>query len=114
MNNLAGLMTKAVFYFAPDSLQWDDLGRGYTDFLRWAFDGNLDEFYEGLRWSTWERDVAGLSGDEAIHTFPPLWVKVDPPSTERSRRPVPVTELWGVGMHMARQLNMDFGLVSPR
>ena len=35
---------KNVYYFAPDSLDWEPLNLGYSDFLHWTCAGKLDVF----------------------------------------------------------------------
>src|SRR5687767_2205124 len=62
-----------VFYLAPDTLEWEDLERGYADFVLWACQGDVAGFYEGMRWAGWEADVRALPGDRAFSVFPPLW-----------------------------------------
>ena len=39
----------AIFYLPPDTLEWEDCELGYTDFLNWAFSGDLALFYENVR-----------------------------------------------------------------
>jgi hypothetical protein len=92
-----------VHYFAPDSLDWESLGMGYSDFLRWTLLGDLEEFYEGQRWPNWSGDVSVLAGDQAFSTYPPLWAK-GPPVEERSRKAVPMAELFGLQFDIRRQL----------
>jgi hypothetical protein len=84
-----------VFYFAPDTLAWESLDRGYSGWLRFLFLGDLGAFYGDQRWPGWEAEVAELPGDRGIHVVPPL-VAEGPPVGERSRRPVPLEELWGL------------------
>ena len=84
-----------VLYHSPDTCEWEDLDLGAAEFLRWAIAGPLDEFYRPFRWPTWETEVAELDGDRAIHIYPPLWVEGPPPG-ERSRKDVPLEELWGL------------------
>jgi len=88
-----GLTPGNVFYFAPDSLEWEDLGRGYSEFIQWCFSGDLGSFYEGTRWPGWEKEAATLPGDRAYSIYPPLWAQ-GPPVGERSRRDVPLAELY--------------------
>lgn len=82
-----------VHYLAPDTLEWEPLGIGYTAFLGWAATGNLEEFYQGLRWPGWEAEIASLAGDQGLLITPFLWVG-GPPIEERVRRPIPMAELW--------------------
>src|SRR5688500_18884145 len=36
---------KSLYYFAPDSLDWEPMEGGYSEFIVWAFSGKLDRFY---------------------------------------------------------------------
>ena len=83
-----------VCYFAPDRQEWEDLDRGYTDFINWCLSGDLELFYSGQRWAGWEAETVGLAGDRAYSIYPPLWAQ-GPPIGERSRGAVPVAELYG-------------------
>jgi Protein of unknown function DUF2625 len=42
---------------------------GYTEFLNWSFNSNLDEFYESFRWPGWQSEVSALSGDEPCRSI---------------------------------------------
>lgn len=92
-----------LFYFAPDKLDWEALGLGYSDFLPWALSGRMAKFYESERWPGWEAETLGLSADQAINIYPPLFSK-GPAVEQRSWRVVPVAEQWGMQMDFRRQL----------
>jgi hypothetical protein len=95
----------AVFYLAPDSLAWEDCGVGYTDWLHWAFTGDLEAFYATTRWPGWQDDVRELAGDRAFSIVPFAFLQ-GPPVAERSRRAVPIEELWGLyAIELPRQVN---------
>ncbi|MEM7244791.1 MAG: DUF2625 family protein [Acidobacteriota bacterium] len=64
----------SVFYLAQDSAHWQDMRASYTDFLRWLFHGDLDDFYEELRWKGWRNDVAELSAEEVVLFQPFPWI----------------------------------------
>lgn len=59
-----------VYYLAPDSLGWEALDVGYSDFLRWALCGDLAQFYQTVRWQGWRSDMASLGGDDVYAFFP--------------------------------------------
>lgn len=99
----------STFYLAPDTLGWEDLGLSYSQLLRWAATGDLAGFYERARWSGWEGEVRALSGDRGLSIYPPLWAEGGPVSG-RSRRPVPMTELWSVQNDIASRIR---GLPRP-
>jgi Protein of unknown function DUF2625 len=84
-----------VCYFAPDTLAWMSLGVPYSEFILWLLHGDVAGFYQDSRWEGWEREVEALSGDMAFSIFPPLFTE-STPIQERSRRPVPVEELYGM------------------
>jgi hypothetical protein len=93
----------SVYYWAPDSLEWESLQAGHTDIVAAFFTNYLDDFYKDLRWSTWREDVQDLSSDRAYFFFPFLWTKEG--SLEGSKRStVPVSELWSLKVEAVRQL----------
>lgn len=92
-----------VHYFAPDRLEWESLDRGYSDFLQWTLRADLEEFYEGQRWPEWPADVSALPGDHAFSIYPFLWAK-GPPIGERSRKVVPMADLFELQFDIQRQL----------
>jgi hypothetical protein len=93
-----------VFYFAPDTLEWEDLSLGYASFIHWACSTNLASFYGDTRWRGWEADARQLNGDEGFSVYPPQWAHEGGPVAERSRRAVPMTELWNMQYDIAPQL----------
>lgn len=82
-----------VWYFAPDTLAWEDTEKGYTDFLHWCLKGDIDRFYSPYRWSGWRVETAALGSDQAFSIVPPLFTE-GPSIEERSRRAVPLKELF--------------------
>lgn len=92
-----------VWYFAPSTLQWQDLQRGYSAFVEWTFSGDLDRFYRTTRWETWRKDAARLNGDYGFSIHPFLWA-AGPPIDRRSRQAIPITELWPLERDLAAQM----------
>jgi len=93
-----------VYYFPPDSLEWENLDVSYTDFLRWTLNGNLDQFYSTTRWAGWRKDVSFLKGDDVFSFFPFLWTDPELPLNERSRDIVPIKECWEQSQEIRRSL----------
>lgn len=81
-----------VFYFAPDTLAWEDCGFSYSDFLYWALNGDLQAFYENLRWQGWQADAAALGGNRVFSFMPFLWTAQGQDINRLSRRAVPIEE----------------------
>lgn len=92
-----------VHYFAPDTLDWESVELGYTEFLGWALSGDLDTFYAGYRWEGWETEVGALSGDQGLSVYPFLFAE-GPPIHERSRKAVPMSELFDFQLEARQQL----------
>jgi hypothetical protein len=92
-----------VCYWAPDSLDWDGLDLGHTDFVEWVLAGDHDGFYDGFRWDGWEAETEALAPDQAWSLVPFLWTDEFDIATA-FRRPVPVTEVFALAAEMSRQL----------
>jgi len=100
-----------VFYLAPDTLYWEHMDIGYSEFVfSFCFTGNVEGFYDGLRWPNWKDEVENLSGDRVLNFYPPLWSNPPErpermPNEERQRAPVPVAEQFLMTMNLREQLS---------
>lgn len=94
----------SVFYFAPDQLAWEDTQLGHSAFVQWTFEGDLDAFYENLRWPGWQAEVERIDGDQALSLYPPPWTSEGKDLSRVSRRAVSVREVWSLQQDIARQL----------
>jgi hypothetical protein len=72
--------TRRVHSFLPDTLDWQDTGLGYSQFVHWTLHGDLDDFYGDLRGFDWH----GLAPDRALSIH------------EAAGTTRPVTELWAL------------------
>ena len=93
-----------VFYLPPDTLEWEDCELGYTDFLNWAFSGDLALFYEKGRWAGWQEEAAALGGDSVYQFFPPLWTEESADIEQTSRCVIPIAEHYAATLDILRQL----------
>lgn len=83
-----------VYYFDPSSLEWENLDVTYSDFINFCFNGDLELFYKGLRWTNWRNDVRTLDPDKGFTFFPFLFTKEGKDIDKASKAPVPIQELW--------------------
>ena len=83
----------SIFYFAPDTIQWECLDLSYTQFVVWSLQGDVAKFYESLRWPGWEQEVSNVGGDQAISIYPFLWTKGEP-IEKRHHGIVPIAEMF--------------------
>jgi hypothetical protein len=93
-----------IYYFSPDSLNWEGLEISYSEFLTFCFDGNLDDFYQNVRWSGWKEDVSILNPDFAYSFFPFLWTKEGKDINQVSRKAIPVGEIYNLNMDIELKL----------
>ena len=93
----------SMYYWAPDTLKWEAMGFGYSDFVCWAFSDRLAVFYEGHRWSGWEVDVGKISGDQCFNFYPFLWTSQG--SVEASsRKAINITEQYAFNSDAVNQM----------
>ena len=95
---------KHVFYLAPNSLQWEPLGLGYTEFIRFCFDSDLSAFYKGLRWSTWNQFIANLDGNKSYSFRPYLWTEGGMDIEKCTRKLVTTEELYKFNINKQKGL----------
>jgi hypothetical protein len=95
---------KNMYYWAPDSLDWEPMKIGFTDFFVWALSERLAQFYETLRWPSWREEIAGLSGDSCFSFYPFLWTMEGSLITSH-RAQVPVREAFDLKVELLRQLS---------
>ncbi len=96
-----------VYYLAPDNLQWEPLDLTYTDFLIFCFTGDLNEFYETLRWDKWMDEVSILNGDKVYSFYPYLWSKEGQDINKNSRKVVAVDEQYSFVLSSWIQLGLE-------
>ncbi|MDQ8043640.1 MAG: DUF2625 family protein [Solirubrobacteraceae bacterium] len=84
-----------VCYLAPDDLEWMACGFGHPALIEWAFEGDVDGFYEDLRWATWREEATALGTGKGFNAYPPPWSD-EAEDSAVSRAAVPLAEAWGV------------------
>ena len=99
-----GSLKHNVFYFAPDTLRWEDMARGYGDFLDFLFVGDLAGFYADYRWPSWKADVSALPFDEVFSVYPPLWTREGKQLKSQARGRVPALEAYSSQQDAAREI----------
>jgi hypothetical protein len=93
-----------VYYWAPETLQWESLDKGYSDFIEFCMNGDLNKFYESFRWIGWEKDVSSLSGDNVYNFYPYLWTTEGKDIYKLTRKVVPIEEQYNFNMDEAQKL----------
>ncbi len=94
----------SMYFWAPDTLEWEALGMGHSSFIGWALSGSLSQFYSSLRWDGWESEVKELSGDQCFNFYPFLWTK-EGSVNQSHRKAVPVFEQYAFNVSAVEQIN---------
>ena len=100
IGGLFALKDGFVYYFAPDTLKWENLNIYYANYIDWLINSNenVNKFYELYRWDTWKDDVSNISLDDGISFYPPLFTKYN--INERSKKVIPMDEIIGINMEI--------------
>ncbi|MDR0195588.1 MAG: DUF2625 domain-containing protein [Myroides sp.] len=95
----------SIYYFAPDTLDFEPLEISYSDMLYFFITGNLDQFYQDFRWNTWQADTDNLPLDHVFGFFPYLWSQEGKNIEQTHRKHIPMEEQYQVDNHFRNGLN---------
>ena len=95
----------SIEYFAPDTLEWEDLEIDYQDFLYWVTTNQLDTFYQELILPDLFTLDLSLEKNEVVLTYPFIWSMEYTPS-DAVRKIIPFKELLEMNADFYRQLRM--------
>jgi hypothetical protein len=104
IGNTDVLEEKELFYFAPDSLEWERFDLGYEDFIVWSASDSIKEFYEEFMWQGFEEFISELAPDQGVHIYPYLWAKECILQTA-NKAIVPLEELVNINMEFSEQFS---------
>ncbi|MGH1144965.1 DUF2625 family protein [Bacillus pseudomycoides] len=95
-----------IWYFAPDTLEWESLDMKYSEFITWIAQGNMNEFYSTLRWNTWKEDSEIVKFDEAILIYSFLWSN-ELQLEKADKKIVPAKELLNINQEYSKKFNLS-------
>ena len=95
-----------IWYFAPDTLEWECLNMSYDQLLAWSFQGDIDAFYSVMRWQNWIEDVKDINMNQAMLIYPFLWAKECDIETA-SKKIVPVDELININFDYSSKFGLS-------
>ena len=93
-----------IYYWSPDTLDWEALELTYSDFLDFCFNHDLDKFYKGMRWKNWKKEVMAIDGNTCFNFFPPLWTKEGKDIDKNARKTILVEEQYNYNLSVKTQL----------
>ncbi len=92
-----------IGYFAPDTLEIENLKISYSQFLYWCIQGDTDLFYKDFRWKNWKNEAESISYNEGILFYPFLYTQADCIDA-RDRKFISMSELVNLELEMQRKL----------
>lgn len=92
-----------VWYFAPDTLEWESLEMKYSQFIAWLAQGDLSGYYSSMRWTDWRKDAESVSFGKGILVYPYLWAKECNIETA-SKTVVPLSEILGMNEEFSKNI----------
>lgn len=93
----------AIYYLAPETLQWESLEIGFSTFVQWSFTTQLRYFYDQQGRPDCVADAMSISADQCLNFYPYLWTNEGSLETS-SRRPISVHEQWDLNADLRQQL----------
>ena len=94
-----------IYYLAQDTLEWECLYCGYSDFIYWCLCGNSQQFYELFRWKNWENDILEANGNQVFAFHPFLCSEQGKDIEKVTRKLVPIEENY----HLTLDFQKQFG-----
>lgn len=93
-----------IWYFAPDTLEWECLDMNYSEFIAWSANGNIGEFYETMRWNNWIKDCEEIEFDMACLIYPFLWAN-ECEINSADKKNIPFEELMRLNFEYYKKTN---------
>lgn len=95
-----------VWYLAPDTLEWESLSFEYSEFIAWLAQGNINEFYQSMRWENWRDLATNVEIDQGILIYPFLWSD-EIVIQNATKKIVPFYELISINMEYISKLGIN-------
>ena len=95
-----------VYYFAPDTLEWENMNVNYEGFINWISNGEIDKYYETFVFENIKNYVKQLKINECILVYPYLWANECNIETA-SKKIVSLIEMININFEYARQLSQQ-------
>jgi hypothetical protein len=99
-----GTVQEQVYYLAQDTLEWESLDIGYSDFLYWTLYGDVEGFYETFTWKQWLTDVKELNGNQVFSFYPFLWSMQGKSMEDIDKKIVSIEEHYALTQEFMKQI----------
>ncbi len=89
----------SLSYFAPDTLEWEEMDIDYYTFLSWLCDRErVHKFYENCMQEGFAELIKNIKINEGILYTPPLWTESE--ETKREMSVVDIEEIYGLQLEL--------------
>lgn len=92
-----------IAYFAPDTLEIEDMELSFAQFLYWCILGDTDTFYIDYRWENWMEETKNMDLDKGFSFYPFLWAAAES-IEKRHREQLPMNEIIALEFEFLEQL----------
>lgn len=62
-----------IWYYAPDTLQWESIDIDYPHFITWVLSKKFNQFHSSFMWSNIDDILNSVSDQQGIFIYPFLW-----------------------------------------
>lgn len=103
-----------MYYFAPDTLDFEPLDITYSELIHFFLVGDTAQFYATFRWNNWQQDIQQLDLNKVFDFFPPLWTQEGKNINETMRQTVSAEQQYDIMQEFRTGLNQITSKYKPR
>ena len=93
-----------LWYYAPESLEWEQMDFNYTMFVEWIASGDVELYYDSWLWYGCEEELEQINSDKSVLMYPFLCSKEFDIATAK-RYFVPYYEVIAVNANLEKRAN---------
>lgn len=94
-----------IYYLPQDTIEWECLEKGYSEFIYWTLIGDLNLFYKTFRWNNWQKEIENANGNQVYSFTPFLWTKEGINIDEVERKLVSIEENYNLTLDFQKQFD---------
>lgn len=94
-----------IWYFAPDTLGWNNLEITYPEFITWISSSSFSDFYCAFKWNDFQSNICDIKFNQGLLIYPFLWSK-ECIIEYADKKIVPFSELISLNLESKKKLNL--------
>lgn len=96
-----------IWYFAPDTLEWENLEITYIELLEFVSSDDINLFYENFKWNQFEKYIQGIDYNQGVLIYPFLWSK-ECNIENADKKIVPFSELISINIDYKNKFKNEY------